>query len=324
MTRPRIVSLLPSVTEMLFAIGAGEQVVGVTHECDQPAAALRLPRLTRTRLAEAARDGASRAAAIDREVHDRLADGEGLYALDAEGLRALAPDVVVTQALCDVCAVSFTTVERVVATLPVPARHVSLEPSSLREVEDSILQLGTVADREREAAALVDEMRARIDAVAQAVAERPRRRTVLLEWTEPPFGAGHWSPACVAVAGGEPLCGFPGAASETLSWEQVRAADPEVIVVAPCGWGIDDALAALDALAEREAWWRAFVAERALVVLDGNRFVNRPSHQLARTVELLGAAIHPGAFPEPPADELVRVGGGKEGPRRRTGDCRGA
>lgn len=304
----RIASLLPSATEILFAIGAGPQVVGVTHECDTPIEAASRPRLTSTRIVKEARDGESISLAIERQVQDRLADGGSLYDLDERLLRELAPDVIVTQALCDVCAVSYATVERVISRLsPVP-QLVSQEPTTLAEVEASVIQLGRVAGRIAESEALVADMRSRIERVRATVANCARPRTVMLEWTDPPYGGGHWSADCVRIAGGDPHCAFDGVPSQPMSWELIIAADPAVVIIAPCGTGLAPTIAAIEDLAISQPFWREFAQSRRIVAIDGHHFANRPSHALARTIELFAAAIHPGAFPEPPSSEMLRLG----------------
>lgn len=303
----RIVSLLPSATEILFAIGAGDQVIGVTHECDTPIEAASRPRLTSTRILKEERDGETIAMSIERQVQARLADGGSLYDLDETLLRELAPDIVVTQALCDVCAVSFSTVERIVARLQKIPVLISQEPTTLAEVEASVRQLGRAAGREAGAEAVVAEMRARIERVRATLAGRRRKRVVMLEWTDPPYGGGHWSADCVRLAGGDPQCAFDGAPSQSISWMDVIAADPEVVIIAPCGTGMDATLAAVDDLMAREPFWRAFAQSRDVVAIDGHHFANRPSPALARTIELFAAAIHPEAFELPPCDEFLRL-----------------
>ncbi len=293
MNYPRIVSLLPSATEILFALGAGQQVVGVTHECDTPIEAASRPRLTSTRIKKVALDGESISMSIERQVQAHLHGGESLYDLDEERLHRLGPDVVVTQSLCDICAVAFATVERAVSTMPNDPTLVSLEPSTLAEVKENVALLGRVAHREAEASALLMEMNERIAAVGRRVGSLPRKRTVMLEWTDPPYGGGHWSSECVALAGGEPRCAFPGVPSEAISWDAVIAADPEVIIIAPCGTGLADTLAAIDDLARREPFWLDFAARRRVVAIDGHHYVNRPSPALVRTIELFAHAIHP-------------------------------
>ena len=308
MTYPRIASLLPSATEILFAIGAGDQVVGVTHECDTPLEAASRPALTRTRIQKVARDGESLSYAIDRQVRDHLADGKSLYDLDEDLLQRLAPDAVVTQALCDICAVSFATVERAVAKLQNSPKLISLEPSTLDEVAANIALLGRIAHRETEAAALLDSWHERIEAVSRRVHALPCKRAVMLEWTDPPYGGGHWASACVSLAGGEPHCAFPGAPSKALGWDAVIAADPEVVIIAPCGTGLRDTLAAIDDLAHREPFWRDFAASRRVVAIDGHHYVNRPSHALVRTIELFAKAIHPASAVDARREEFAVVG----------------
>lgn len=303
----RVVSLLPSSTEILFDIGAGDQVVGVTHECDYPEVAKTRPALTST-LLPAELD----AAGIDRHVRARVHEGSSLYGLDDEKLAALAPDLIVTQELCAVCAVSYEIVDRAVRRLTAGGRDVagqpeivSLEPSSLEDVLSTITFLGALVGAEPGAAQLVARLRARIDALRERVAGRPRERVLVLEWTDPPMSAGHWTPGLVELAGGEPMLGNPGANSRVLGWDEIAAADPDVVIVAPCGFGLARAQHELAALPPDKA--RALGALRAartgrVYVMDGNAYVNRPGPRLVDTAELFAAAI---AGNVPPARDAL-------------------
>ena len=289
----RIVSLLPSATETLFAIGAGPFVVGVTHECDYPVDALALPKLTSSALTPS-----SDSAAIDRHVRASLHQGSSLYHLDADLLERLAPDLIVTQELCAVCAVSYGIVDRAARRLRGDARIVSLEPSSLEDVFSNIGFLGELTGCERAAAALVERLRERIARLERAHAGMPRRRVLVLEWTDPPMSGGHWTPGLVELAGGLPVLGNPGANSQTLTWEQIAAADPDDIVVGPCGYDLSKTRAAIAQL-ERRATWRDLRAVRdgRVHAIDGNAYLNRPGPRLVDTAELIAEALAGAALP---------------------------
>ena len=285
----RVVSLLPSATEILFGIGAGDQVVGVTHECDYPPAAARLPHLTSSLLPHELD-----AAGIDRHVRASVHQGSSLYGLDDAKLAALEPDLIVTQELCAVCAVSYEIVDRAAKRLRGDPRVVSLEPSSLEDVFSTIAFLGELTGAAVGAAALVGALRARVDALHARVAGRRHARVLVLEWTDPPMSGGHWTPGLVELAGGEPVLGNAGANSRTLSWDEIAASDPDVVIVAPCGFGLERTQREIAALPAAAA--RAFAALRAVrtgcaYAMDGNAYVNRPGPRLVDTAELFAAVI---------------------------------
>jgi iron complex transport system substrate-binding protein len=287
----RIVSLLPSATEILFAIGAGDRVVGVTHECDFPAEARTRPHLTSS-LLPAELD----AAGIDRHVRASVHAGSSLYGLDDRALAALQPDLIVTQELCAVCAVSYDIVDRAAKRLRGDPRVVSLEPSSLEDVFSTIAFLGELADAREGAARLLATLRARVAALRERVGARgpDRERVLVLEWTDPPMSGGHWTPGLIELAGGIPVLGNPGANSRALEWGEIAAADPDVVIVAPCGFGLERAEHEIAALPPAAA--AAFAALRAVrggraYAMDGNAFVNRPGPRLVDTAELFAAAI---------------------------------
>ncbi|HET9392862.1 MAG TPA: cobalamin-binding protein [Candidatus Rubrimentiphilum sp.] len=287
----RIVSLLPSATETLFAIGAGGDLVGVTHECDYPPEALRLPRLTASALAFA-----DSSAAIDRHVRRALHAGSSLYTLNAELLEQLKPDLIVTQELCEVCAVSYAIVDRAARRLTSDPRVVSLEPSSLEDVYANIMTLGELTGVQWKAREVVDALRRREAAVRDYAAAEFAPRVLVLEWTDPPMGAGHWTPGLVEAAGGDPVLSNPGANSRRLSWDEITAADPDAIIVAPCGYGLPKTLEALRELQARPEWMglRA-VREGRVHPVDGNAYVNRPGPRLVDTIEIFASFLHPEA-----------------------------
>jgi iron complex transport system substrate-binding protein len=277
----RVVSLLPSATEILFAIGAGERVAGVTHECDFPPEARTRVALTTSLLpGDAATSGA-----IDRHVRASVHSGSSLYALDADRLARLEPDLIVTQELCEVCAVSYEIVERAAKRLRGDPRVISLEPASLEDVYATIVFLGELTGRELGAREVVAGLRLRED-VLRKTPRAVRPRVLILEWTDPPMSGGHWTPGLVELAGGIPLLANPGANSQTLEWSAIAAADPDVIVVVPCGFDLAHAQTAVDELASNATWnaLRAVTSGRAYV-MDGNAYVNRPGPRLIDSAE---------------------------------------
>jgi iron complex transport system substrate-binding protein len=283
----RIVSLLPSATEIVYALGLGESLVGVTHECDFPEAARALPVLTASAL-----PAAGSSAEIDRHVRRSLHAGSSLYALDAELLERLAPDLILTQELCQVCAVSYEIVARAAKRLRGDPRVVSLEPSSLEDVYATIETVAGLAGVPERAIAVIAALRARADTLAARVAGRPRPRTLVLEWTDPPMSGGHWTPGLVELAGGLPLLADPGANSRVLEWDAIAAADPDVVLVAPCGFDLARTFTAIEELNEIPQWrgLRALHEGRAYAI-DGNAFVNRPGPRLIDTAEIFASAI---------------------------------
>lgn len=284
----RIVSLVPNATEILFALGLGDRVVGVSHECDHPPAARRLPRLTGDALPRGL-DSAE----VDRAVAAQVGGGESLYTLDEERIEALAPDLIVTQSLCPVCAVSTGQVDRAVAPLRRCPELLSLDPKRLADVFDDIRAVGARTGREARAERLVAELEARLARVRRAVAGRPRPRVVALEWLDPPFLGGHWVPEMIEAAGGEALLSRPGEASRRVTWGEVAAADPDVLVAMPCGF--DEARAAAEL--ERRRDDAAFAGLRAVRggrvhPVDANALFSRPGPRLVDGVERLAALFH--------------------------------
>jgi iron complex transport system substrate-binding protein len=261
----------------------------VTHECDFPEEAKSRPALTSSLLPHELD-----AAGIDRHVRARVHEGSSLYGLDDEKLAALEPDLIVTQELCAVCAVSYEIVDRAAKRLRGDPRVVSLEPSSLEDVFSTIAFLGELADARDGAARLLADLRARVEALRERVASRPRERVLVLEWTDPPMCAGHWTPELVELAGGEALLADPGANSRVLGWNEIAASDPDAIVVAPCGFDLARTQREIAALPPDAA--HAFASLRAVrdgraYAMDGNAFVNRPGPRLVDTAELFAAAI---------------------------------
>jgi len=284
----RIVSLLPGATEIVCALGLGDALVGVSHECDWPLAVRDLPALTQAAIPPGLPPGET-----DRLVRERVARGEGLYSLDAALLARLAPTLIVTQALCEVCSIALPDVLRAARSLPVMPQVLSLEPGTIAEIFADIPRVAVAAMVPERADILIAHLAARL----AAVAGRRRPRVVLLEWLDPPFIAGHWGPEMIAAAGGEDALGIVGERSRSVSWEAVRVAQPDVIVVAPCGYDEARARAELDSVS-LPTWWADLAAVRTgrVVVLDGNAHVSRPGPRIVDGVEYLARALHPEAF----------------------------
>jgi iron complex transport system substrate-binding protein len=295
----RIASLVPSATELLFALGLGESVVGVTHECDFPSRARDLPHLTRTVIP----DGLG-PAEIDRAVRERTERGEGLYELDSAALATLAPDLIVTQAVCEVCAVSFDDVRAVAARVPGRPKVISLDPSTLAEVLADADRVGEVADARAGAARLGAALRERIDAVQRAVEQEHAPRVAALEWLDPVFVGGHWVPEMVALAGGVDALGEAGARSRTVGWDEVESSRPDVVVCMPCGY--DTERAALEA--SRYSERLAAVGTGRVVAVDAAAYFSRPGPRLVDGVELLAHVLHPERVPAPPPGRVSFIG----------------
>jgi iron complex transport system substrate-binding protein len=280
----RIVSLLPSTTEILFAIGAGDDVVGVTFECDHPAEAR-----TRQIVSTSAMPSGLTPAEIDAYVVGAMAAGEDLYHLSADALAGLDADLVVTQDLCAVCAVDVSVVDDALEHLGCTAEVLTIDPHTLDEVFASIVTLGEATGHRSAAVGLVSSLEARLEAVRARVEGLDRPRVMLLEWTDPPYAPGHWVPEMISAAGGLPLLGKPGAKSERVLWESVHEAEPDLIVCAPCGYDLAGAQSLADAL----------VASGVLPpgvpvhAVDANAAWARPGTRLVDGVEELAAILHP-------------------------------
>jgi iron complex transport system substrate-binding protein len=296
-----VVSLLPSATELVHYVGAGDALVGVTHECDFPRGVERLPKLTASKI-----DGSASSAEIDAAV-GRLSDEGSIYALDVELLRELEPDLVITQGLCDVCAVSVDVVQEAAANLPVPPRILSLNPTSLEGVFTDLVAVGGTLGRAEEARKEVADLRTRLARVGEAVAGRGRPRVGCLEWLDPPFSAGHWVPEMVRLAGGEELFAGPGEPSARLKWEEVFEAAPEVLVLMPCGFDARRAVSEARALPKLPGWGEVPAVRSGRVwAVDANSHFSRPAPRLVEGVEILARILHPQAFDDAPdpADAL--------------------
>lgn len=284
----RIASLVPSATEMLFALGLGQGVVAVTHECDHPPAARALPQVTRSVIPS----GLS-TAEIDRAVRERTGRGEALYVLDEERLATAAPDLVVTQAVCEVCAVSYDDVVAVAARLPSRPRVLSLDPSRLADVLADVRRLAEAAETPDAGAALSRDAERRLQRLREAVAGAARPRVLALEWLAPPFVGGHWVPEMVELAGGENVLGRAGAKSRTAAWDELRASRPEIVVVMPCGYDAETALRE----GRDHARELGRLGARAVYAVDAAAYFSRPGPRLVDGVELLAHLIHPDRIP---------------------------
>jgi iron complex transport system substrate-binding protein len=293
----RIVSLLPSATEIICSLGLGDQLVGVTHECDYPAFVLKLPKVTQTLIPH---DASS--ARIDELVRERLQTQRALYTLDLPVLESLRPDLIVTQALCDVCAVAEEEVRAAACTLPGQPRVVNLEPQTLAEVLQSIRDVGQATGLAERAESVVQALQARVDAVAQRSARlRHRLCVVLLEWIDPPFSCGHWSPELVRLAGGQECLGREGQPSRTLRWSEVQDCRPEVLFLACCGFSAPRTIEDLPLLRSYPGWHDLpCVRSGRVYLVDGSHYFSRPGPRLVDSLEILANALHPDvhALPE--------------------------
>ncbi len=291
----RVVSLLPSATEIVYALGV--EPVGVSHECDYPPAAREVPAVNRSRV-----DPDATSAEIDEQVEAALEEG-GVYEIDRERLAALDPDLVVSQGICDVCAVDEVSVRAAVDDLGLDTEVLTTDPHSLDDVLADIRRIGAALGREERAGDLVGDLRERIGAVERAVADTDERPdTAVLDWLDPPMVAGHWMPGIVETAGGRYGLADPGERSRPREWDDIREYDPDVLVASPCGFDLDQTAANLADLTGREGWadLRA-VREGRVYAVDGHHYVNRPGPRLVDTLEFVGALLHPDRFADPPA-----------------------
>jgi iron complex transport system substrate-binding protein len=280
----RIASLVPSATEMLFALGLGDSVVAVTHECDYPPQARSLPHLTRTVLAE----GLS-AREIDTAVKTTVGEGRALYELDEGRLAELAPDLIVTQAVCDVCAVSYEDVLEVAAGLPSRPEVLHQDPSTLGEMFEDVIRLGEATGLKAEAHDMRGELEGRLVAVRAAVSGASLPRVIALEWLDPPFVGGHWIPEMVSIAGGEDVAGSPGLKSPEVQWGELSGLGPDVVIAMPCGWYVEESHAQAV-----EHWDRiATLGAGRVFAVDAASTFSRPGPRLVDGVELLGHVLHP-------------------------------
>ena len=293
----RVASLVPSATEILFALGLGDSVVAVTHECDYPPGVEQLPHLTRSVIGEGLP-----AAEIDAAVRERTGRGESLYELDEDTLESLDVDLIVTQAVCEVCAVSFEDVRSVAAGLPTEPEVISLDPSTFGEVMGDIPRLAEAAGVPEAGERLAEECAERVEEVELAIAGDPRPRVAALEWLDPVYVGGHWVPQMIELAGGDDVLGLPGEKSRTADWAEVEAARPEIVVSMPCGYYAEQAAA--ETMLQRE---RLTALGARVVAVDAAAYFSRPGPRLVDGVELLGHILHPDVFEAPPTRRSIEL-----------------
>ena len=282
----KIVSLLPSATEIVFALGIGDQLAGVSFECDYPAAARTVPVVSGTVLDT---EGSPSAAQIDAEVSARIAAGESIYNLDDGRIRAIGPDVILAQDLCRVCAVPSGAVEEALGVIGCRADVVSLDPEGLEDVIDCIGQVGRATGTEEAAATLMADLRSRVAAVRRRVDGRACPRVFVLEWPDPPFNAGHWVPEMVEAAGGEPVLATARQRSRRLTWDEIAAAEIDLTVFSPCGFDLAGAVEQAGAFLGRPE----VPGLGRIVAVDANAFFSRPGPRVVDGVELLAELLHP-------------------------------
>jgi iron complex transport system substrate-binding protein len=293
----RIVSLVPHATELLFALGLGDHLIAVTHECDYPPQALGLPRATRDMLEPGLASGE-----IDAAVRERTAAGLSIYELDGDLVRRLEPDLIVTQALCPVCAVSYEDVAALASTLPGPPRVIALDPHTLGETLGDVRTLAQATGRRDAGVELIARIAGRIDRVKLAVRGADRPRVAALEWFDPVYIAGHWTPQLIELAGGEDVLGGAGEPSAQASWDEVRAAAPQIVVAMPCGYGA--ARSRLEAAGHAERLRQTGAAR--VVAVDAASYFSRPGPRLVDGLELLAHILHPELAPAAP-DRVLEV-----------------
>src|SRR5260370_23385808 len=301
----RIVSLLPSSTEIMCALGLEDALVGITHECDYPPSVAGKLRLTSSHISHETMSSAE----IDHAVRSQL-DGHGLiYHLDEARLRELKPDLILTQELCEVCAVSYKTVERAARMFEAEVTVVSLEPNTIADIFDNIRTVGKLAGRESEADDLIRSLSARLDRIIKKTTTIERRpRTLMLQCLEPPFAPGHWVPEQVAIAGGDHAFGKAGQRSVTTTAEEIREYAPEVIVLIPCGFYKEDILRQLPSARLPEGWNDLPAVRRGEVwATDATSYFRRPGPRVVEGVEILARILHPEIFGSPNDHQAVRV-----------------
>jgi iron complex transport system substrate-binding protein len=302
---PRIVSLLPSATEIVCALGLEDALVAVTHECDYPASVAGKPRLTASKISHESMSSLE----IDHAVRSQL-DGHGsIYELDEERLLALKPDLIITQELCDVCAVSYKTVQQAARMFETDVRVVSLEPNTIEDIFANIRTVGLLTGREAKADELVATLRARMERIEGALANtNSRPRTLMLEWLEPAFAPGHWVPEQVRIAGGDHAFGRAGQPSVTTTAEEISAYAPEVIVMIPCGYYKEDILRQLPSARLPEGWSDLPAVKTGDVwAVDATSYFSRPGPRVVDGAEILARILHPEVFGDPAQEEAVRV-----------------
>jgi iron complex transport system substrate-binding protein len=289
----RICSLLPGATEVVAALGLSDDLVAISHECDYPPEIRPKPVIIKS----AVDPQRTSSPAIDRQVRETMRNGDGLYRIDESLLNSVSPDLIITQSLCDVCAVTPTEVQRALAGLKRKPRILSLDPTDLESVLRGIEAIGSATGSDAQARRLVQGLRNRIARVQALVREEPQRRATCIEWLEPLYCAGHWVPEMVSLAGGVDLLATAGAPSARIAWEQVVVATPGVLVLMPCGFSIDRTCSELDLLTSRPGWNDLpAVRNKEVYAVEGAAYFNRSGPRLVDGVELLAALFHPHRF----------------------------
>ena len=301
----KIVSLLPSATEIAFALGLGDQLEGVTYECDFPAEARSKPVVSDTALPQ---DRPLEPGEVDRLVGDFMARQEPIYSLDKDLIQKIQPDLILAQDLCRVCAVPSGQVEDALAELGCRAEVISLDPNTLDDIFDGIVAVGRATGTESEAQTLVSGLRDRVEKVRATALRLPAIRTLALEWGDPPFAGGHWIPEMVEIAGGSNLLSAPKEPSREVAWREIADAAPEVLVFMPCGYYLDEAETELEKLLEIPDL-RDTPAARGggAFAVDASSYFSRPGPRVVDGLEILACALHPEAFSEPPGDRVTRL-----------------
>jgi iron complex transport system substrate-binding protein len=303
----KIYSFLPSATEMVYALGLGDQLCGVTNECDYPPEARTKPVVVQSLLDPSKMEQGE----IDWKVVNDISHGHGLYRINRDLLLKEKPDLVITQELCDVCSVSLRDVLKTVSELARECRVISLEPHGLDAVFEDLLTVGAACDVGERATRLVKSLRARVASVREAAKDLPRKRVFCAEWYDPIFAPGHWVPEMVGIAGGVEVTGKAGQDSVKIAWKEVASRDPEVIVLMPCGFGVDRAVDDLKLLTGLDRWDSVTaVREGEVYAVDGSSYFSRPGPRLVDGLELLAKIIHPEVFGWDVSREMaVRVDG---------------
>lgn len=287
----RICSFLPSATEIVYALGLGENLVGVTHECDYPPEARSKPRV----IASLINPEDLTSYEIDKAVSENYKAGKSTYIVDVETLRRTNPDIILTQGLCDVCAVSGNEVKEVVKVLGHKPQIISLEPNTLDEILNTISLVGEVTERKEQSEYLVNNLRSRIDAIKSLLGEeKDRPRVFCVEWLDPPYVAGHWVPEMARIAGGDYGFGKVGKPSFKVSWDEILDFAPQVIVLMPCGFNIERTLREVETLTSNECWHRIPAIRKGHVYLvDANSYFSRPGPRIIDGLEILARILHP-------------------------------
>lgn len=301
----RVASTLPAATEILFELGV--EPVAVSHECDHPPAAREKPSITVSRV-----DGGGNSATINDGVHRAVQSGDGVYDIDRDRLKVASPDLIVAQAVCEVCAVDSVTVERALETMELAPEILTVDAHCLSEIFADVGKIGRAVDRSAAADELVTALQGRIDKVRRRGGSRPvRPRVVILDWMDPVMVAGHWCPELVEIAGGSYDLASAGERSEPRRWEEVIEYDPEIMIVAPCGFDLDQTRENIRELIDRPGWGDISAVEsNEVYAMDGSQFVNRPGPRVIETLEYIAAIIGPELDPPPPASAVMRVSSG--------------